>query len=86
MWKENFEVYGVRKVWRQMKWEGTDVARCTVGRLMREMGLRGVVGGRKFKTTVADDSRVRPRDLVERDFTTTRPNQLWVTDLSYVAT
>lgn len=86
VWEENFEVYGIRKVWRQMKREGIDVARCTVGRLMREMGLRGVVGGRKFKTTVADDSRVRPRDLVERDFTTTRPNQLWVTDLSYVAT
>ena len=84
--QENFEVYGVRKVWRQMKLEGIDVARCTVRRLMREMGLRGVVRGREFKTTVADDSRVRPPDLVERDFTATRPNQLWVSDLTYVAT
>ena len=73
-------------MWRQMNREGIDVARCTVGRLMREMGLRGVVRGRKFKTTVADDSKVRPPDLVERDFTATRPNQLWVSDLTYVAT
>ena len=84
--QENFEVYGVRKVWRQMKLEEIDVARCTVGRLMREMGLRGVVRGREFKTTVADDSMVHPPDLVERDFTATRPNQLWVSDLTYVAT
>ena len=84
--EENFEVYGVRKVWRQLKLDGIDVARCTVRRLMREMGLRGVVRGREFKTTVADDSRVRPPDLVERDFTATRPNQLWVADLTYVAT
>ena len=84
--QENFEVYGVRKVWREMKLEGIDVARCTVRRLMREMGLRGVVRGREFKTTIADDSRVRPPDLVKRDFTATRPNQLWVSDLTYVAT
>jgi transposase InsO family protein len=84
--QENFEVYGVRKVWRQMKLEGIDVARCTVRRLMREMGLRGVVRGREFKTTVAGDSRVQPPDLVERDFTATRPNELWVADLTYVAT
>ncbi len=84
--QENFEVYGVRKVCRQMKLEGIDVARCTVRRLMREMGLRGVVRGGEFKTTVADDSRVRPPDLVKRDFTATRPNQLWVSDLTYVAT
>ncbi len=84
--EENFEVYGVRKVWRQMKLEGSDVARCTVRRLMREMGLRGVVRGREFKTTVADDSSARPTDLVERDFTATRPNELWVADLTYVAT
>ena len=84
--QENFEVYGVRKVWRQMKLDGIDVARCTVRRLMRDMGLRGVARGREFKTTVADDSRVRPPDLVKRDFTATRPNQLWVSDLTYVAT
>ena len=84
--QENFEVYGVRKVWREMKLEGIGVARCTVRRLMREMGLRGVVRGGEFKTTVAGDSRVQPPDLVERDFTATRPNQLWVADLTYVAT
>ena len=84
--QENFEVYGVRKVWRQLKRERIDVARCTVGRLMREMGLRGAVRGRTVKTTAADDSRVQPPDLVDRDFTATRPNQLWVSDLTYVAT
>ena len=84
--QENFEVYGVRKVWRQMKLEGIDVARCTVRRLMREMGLRGVVRGKEFKTTIADDSAARPADLVNRDFTATRPNELWVADLTYVAT
>lgn len=86
VWHENFEVYGVRKVWRQMKREGIDVARCTVRRLMREMGLQGAIRGRKFRTTVADSSAVRPADLVNRDFTATRPNQLWVADLTYVAT
>jgi transposase InsO family protein len=79
-------VYGVRKVWRQLLREGFDVARCTVERLMRDMGLRGAVRGKKFKTTVPDLTAVRPPDLVERDFTATRPNQLWVADLTYVAT
>ena len=86
VWKENFRVYGARKVWRQLNREGIDVARCTVERLMREMGLQGAVRGRKFKTTIADDSAVRPADLVSREFTATRPNQLWVADLTYVAT
>ncbi len=86
VWNENFQVYGVRKVWRQLHREGLAVARCTVERLMREMGLEGAVRGRKFKTTVPDDTAVRPSDLVDRDFTATRPNQLWVADLSYVAT
>jgi transposase InsO family protein len=86
VWKENFSVYGVRKVWRQMNRERIGVARCTVRRLMREMGLRGAIRGRKFKTTIGDDSAVRPPDLVDRDFTATRPNQLWVADLTYVAT
>lgn len=83
---ENFQVYGARKVWRQLNREGTKVARCTVERLMREMGLQGVVRGRKFKTTVADDGLERPADLVNRDFTASRPNELWVADLTYVAT
>jgi transposase InsO family protein len=86
IWKENYRVYGARKVWRQMKREGEDVARCTVERLMRKLGLQGAVRGRKARTTVPDDKAPRPADLVERDFTATRPNQLWVADLTYVAT
>ena len=86
VWKENFEVYGVRKVWRQLNREGITVARCTVERLMRAMGLAGAVRGRKFKTTIADDTSPRPVDRVSRDFTANHPNQLWVSDLTYVAT
>jgi transposase InsO family protein len=86
VWQENFQVYGVRKVWRQLRREGLAVARCTVERLMREMGLQGAVRGRKFKTTVPDEAAVRPADLVDRNFKATCPNQLWVADLTYVAT
>jgi putative transposase len=86
VWKENFGVYGARKVWRQLLREGFDVARCTVERLMRAMGLRGVVRGRKVKTTIPGDLAERPRDLVKRNFTACRPNELWVADLTYVAT
>jgi transposase InsO family protein len=86
VWEENFRVYGARKVWRQMNREEHEVARCTVERLMRKMGLQGAIRGKKFKTTVGDDTAVRPADLVNRDFTATRPNQLWVADLTYVAT
>jgi transposase InsO family protein len=86
VWEENFSVYGARKVWRQLAREGTGVARCTVERLMREMGLRGAIRGRKFKTTVPDTSAKRPADLVNRQFAATRPNELWVADLTYVAT
>lgn len=86
VWEENFRVYGVRKVWRQLKREGIEAPRCTVERLMRQIGLQGAVRGRKFKTTIADDSVARPADLVKRDFTAARPNQLWVADLTYVAT
>jgi putative transposase len=86
VWKENFEVYGIRKVWHQLKREGIEVARCTVERLMREMGLQGAVRGRKYKTTIADLTETRPADLVDRNFTAKRPNQLWVADLTYVAT
>jgi putative transposase len=86
VWQANFTVYGVRKVWRQLKREGLAVARCTVARLMRQMGLAGAVRGRKFKTTIPDTAAVRPPDLVEREFNAARPNQLWVADLTYVAT
>ena len=86
VWQENFAVYGVRKVWKQLNREGITVARCTVARLMRDLGLQGAVRGRKFRTTIADGAAARPLDLVERDFTATRPNQLWVSDLTYVAT
>ena len=87
-WDESFGgVYGARKVWRQLRVEGVEVARCTVERLMREMGLRGVVRGRAFKvTTTSDESATRPDDLVNRRFKATRPNQLWVADITYVAT
>ena len=86
VWKENFQVYGARKVWRQLNREGIPVARCTVERLMGHMGLQGAVRGRKFKTTIPDESAHRPTDLVSRDFTADRPNQLWVADLTYVVT
>ena len=87
VWKENFEVYGVPKVWRQMKREGYVIARCTVERLMRKLSLRGVTRGPKqCWTTIADDSLVRPADLVNREFTAARPNQLWVADITFVAT
>jgi putative transposase len=84
---ENQAVYGADKVWHQLGREKVDVARCTVERLMRGMGLRGAVRGRAFKiTTVADKTAVRPPDLVHREFTAMRPNQLWVADITYVAT
>ncbi len=86
MWNENFCVYGPRKVWKQLQREGIPVACCTVERLMRALALRGVVRGRRCKTTIPDAVAEHPRDLVDRDFTATRPNQLWVADLTYVAT
>jgi putative transposase len=82
----NFRVYGARKVWRQLRRENVVAARCTVERLMRRMGLQGVVRGRRCRTTIADDSAALPRDLVKRDFRAERPNQLWVADFTYVAT
>ena len=86
VWNENFQVYGARKVWKQFKREGFDVARCTVARLMKELGLQGARRGKAFKTTIPDDSALRPADLVDRLFVATRPDQLWVADLTYVAT
>jgi len=86
VWKEHFGVYGARKVWRQLQREGLEVARCTVERLMRGMGLKGAVRGRTYKTTISDEALDRPADLVQRNFSADRPNQLWVADLTYVAT
>jgi transposase InsO family protein len=87
VWDEHEQVYGPRKVWRQLRREGHDVARRTVERLMRALGLRGAVRGRAWKvTTQSDSAAARPADLVERRFEATRPNQLWVADFTYVAT
>jgi transposase InsO family protein len=86
VYNENFEVYGARKVWRQLGREGEVVARCTVERLMKSLGLRGVVRGRRCRTTIADDRAERPLDRVNRQFRARRPNQLWVADFTYVAT
>jgi len=83
IWDENFQVYGARKVWRQLNREQIVVARCTVERLMRALGLQGVVRGRKCRTTVADDSAELPVDRVNRQFQASRPNQLWVADFTY---
>ena len=86
VWDENFQVYGVRKVWRQLGREGIAVARCTVARLMREMGLQGVVRGQPVRTTVSDKAAPCPRDKVNREFRAPAPNRLWVSDFTYVAT
>jgi putative transposase len=82
----NYQVYGPRKVWRQLNREGAPVARCTVERLMRQMGLQGAVRGKTWKTTTPDSSAPRPADLVEREFTVPAPNRLWVADLTYIRT
>jgi len=79
-------VYGARKVWKQLGREKICVARCTVARLMRDLGLSGVRRGAFKVTTVSDGRAPRPADLVERNFTANRPNQLWVADITYVAT
>ena len=87
VWDEHEQVYGPRKVWRQLRREGVRVAPCTVERLMHDMGVRGAVLGRARKaTTQSDSAAARPTDLVDRQFTATRPNQLWVADFTYVAT
>ena len=83
---ENFRVYGVRKVWRQLKREGFDVARCTVARLMRDMGLHGAIRGKPVKTTISDKAAPCPLDHVNRQFQAPRPNVLWVSDFTYVST
>ncbi len=82
----HFGVYGARKLWRELQREGIPAARCTVERLMRELGLSGVVRGKVKRTTVPDESAPRPADLVERNFRAPEPNRLWVADLTYVRT
>ena len=85
--RENLSVYGADKVWVQLNREGVTVARCTVERLMRDLGLSGVRRGKAYKvTTLSDDRQHRPDDLVDRDFTAAAPNRLWVADLTYVKT
>ncbi len=86
VWQENFKVYGARKVWLQLNREEIDVARCTVARLMKIIGIQGVKRGRRTITTIPGDALDRPRDAVNRDFNVSRPNALWVADLTYVAT
>lgn len=86
VWEANFGVYGVRKVWRQLGREGVSVARCTVARLMRQMGLHGIVLGRSVRTTISDKATPCPLDRVNRDFKAPAPNRLWVSDFTYVAT
>jgi len=86
VWKANYEVYGVRKVWRQLNREGIAVAKCTVARLMTEMGLAGAVRGKPVKTTISNPATPCPEDRVNRQFHAPRPNALWLSDFTYVAT
>ena len=86
VWQANLEVYGAKKVWRQLHREGQAVARCTVERLMRRLGLRGVIRGKVVRTTISDPKAPCPLDLVNRQFKADRPNQLWVSDFTYVST
>jgi len=86
VWDENFQVYGVRKVWRQLRREGIEVARCTVARLMGALGLAGAVRGKAMKTTRPDPTAPCPEDRVNRVFQAPRPNALWLADFTYVAT
>ncbi|PHP16712.1 IS3 family transposase [Sphingobium sp. IP1] len=83
---ENFGVYGVRKVWRQMNREGFAVARCTIERLMRDLGLQGVIRGKPVRTTISNKAAPCPLDHVNRQFHAPAPNMLWVSDFTYVAT
>ena len=86
VWDENFRVYGVRKIWRQLRREGSAVARCTTARLMKQMGIAGAIRGRPVKTTVNNPASPCPRDRVNQQFRAAKPNALWVSDFTYVAT
>jgi transposase InsO family protein len=83
---ENFDVYGARKIWRQLRREGSEVARCTVERLMQAMGLQGVTRGTPVRTTISDKATPCALDHANRQFQAPRPNRLWVSDFIYVAT
>src|SRR5690606_30979340 len=83
---ENHDVYGAEKIWRELGRQGVRTARCTVERLMRDLGLRGTVRGQTIRTTVADETDLRPMDLVDRDFSASRPSQLSVSDFTHLAT
>ena len=85
VWTDNYKVYGARKVWRQLHREGMRVGRDRVARLMRGLGIAGAVRGKTRRTTIADPTAARAPDLVQRRFVATRPNQLWVSDFTYVA-
>jgi transposase InsO family protein len=86
IWNENFQAYGARKVWLQLRREGENVARCTVERLMRKLGIKGVARGKTIKTTISRPDDAYPLDRVKRQFTAARPNALWVADFTYVST
>jgi putative transposase len=86
VWEANMQVYGADKVWKQMQREGSGVARCTVERLMKQCGLQGIVRGKSVRTTIADKAAACPLDRVNRQFRADRPNQLWVSDFTYVST
>ncbi len=86
VYEENRRVYGADKIWMQLNREGTRVARCTVERLMRQLGIQGIRRGRRWKTTIPDQLQARPSDLVDRNFSAPAPNRLWVADLTYVKT
>lgn len=86
VFEDNWSVYGVRKVWHQLRREGFDVARCTVARLMKDMDIQGIIRGKPHKTTIPDKKQPCPLDKVNRQFRVAAPNMLWVSDFTYVAT
>ena len=86
VWRANFQVYGAVKIWKQMNREAVLVARCTVERLMRRLGIQGAVRGKVMRTTVSDPKAPCPLDRVNRNFKAQRPDQLWVSDFTYVST
>jgi putative transposase len=86
VWEQNYRCYGARRIFKQLRREGHHIARCTIERLMPEIGIRGVQRGKKRFTTIVDETSPRPADLVERQFVADRPNQLWVADITYCST